>query len=142
MADTALHVFNKIVGEPRAGGLELDFASFLDSVPGVVAFAKNYLAVGFQLDYVRANGELATYVPDFVVKLPDGTVYVIETKGREELDLPQKMARLRLWCSDASEASLAAGGPAFRFVYVDEVGFKAHRPTTFQGLVDTFRQYQ
>jgi type III restriction enzyme len=138
-------LFNKIVGEPNAGQLELDFAAFLDTAPGVVAFAKNYFAVGFQLDYVKANGELASYVPDFLVKTEDGTVYVIETKGREELDLPQKMARLRDWCADATAASQsegAAGGPAYCFVYVDQESFEKHRPTTFPGLVETFREYQ
>ena len=40
-------LFNRIVGEPNAGGFELRFAAFLDGTPGVAAFAKNYLAVGF-----------------------------------------------------------------------------------------------
>jgi type III restriction enzyme len=133
---------SKIVGEPRAGGFELEFASFLDGAPGVASFAKNYFAVGFQLDYVKADGDLSNYVPDFLVKADDGTVYVIETKGREELDLPQKMARLRQWCADATEASRTAGGPAYRFVYVDQKSFDAHTPKTFQGLVDSFREYQ
>lgn len=135
-------LFTKIVGEPHAGGLELEFAGFLDFVPGVTSFAKNYLAVGFQLDYVRADGDLSTYTPDFLVKAEDGAIYVIETKGRMELDLPQKMTRLRQWCADATAASVAQEGPPYRFVYVDEKGFKAHRPETFQGLVDTFREYQ
>lgn len=135
-------LFTKIVGEPHAGGFELEFAGWLDTVPGVAAFAKNYLAVGFRLDYVKANGDLADYVPDFLVKADDGTVYVIETKGREELELPGKMARLRQWCADATEASTAAGGPAFRFVYVDQKSFEAHRPTSFPGLVETFLEYQ
>lgn len=133
---------SKIVGEPNAGGFELEFASFLDSTPGVAGFAKNYSAVGFQLDYVKANGDLSNYVPDFLVRTDDGTVFVVETKGREELDLPQKMARLRQWCADVTEASHAAGGPSYRFVYVDQKGFEAHRPKSFQGLVDTFREYQ
>lgn len=135
-------LFTKIVGEARADRLELEFARFLDTVPGVVSFAKNYLAVGFQLDYVKADGDLSNYVPDFLVKAEDGAIYVIETKGREELDLPQKMSRLRQWCDEVTAASRAEGGPAYRFVYVDEEGFKTHRPTSFQGLVDTFREYQ
>ncbi|EQD30434.1 type III restriction-modification enzyme helicase subunit, partial [mine drainage metagenome] len=61
-------VFNRIVGEPHAGGFELVFAKFLDDAPDVASFAKNYLAVGFKLDYVRSNGELSNYVPDFIVK--------------------------------------------------------------------------
>jgi type III restriction enzyme len=135
-------LLTKIVGEPHAGGFELEFAGFLDTVPGVTSFTKNYLALGFQLDYVKSDGDLTNYVPDFLVKTEDGTIFVIETKGREELELPQKMARLRQWCAEATAASLAAGGPAYRFVYVDQQSFVDHRPTTFQGLLDTFREYQ
>jgi type III restriction enzyme len=135
-------LFTKIVGEPNASGFELSFAAFLDNVPGVASFAKNYLAVGFKLDYVKADGDLSNYVPDFLVKSEDGNIFVVETKGREELDLPQKMARLRQWCLDASDASQAVGGPAYRFIYVDQKSFEAHRPTTLAGLIGTFREYQ
>ena len=93
-------IFNKVVPEAVGGGFELRFARFLDDAPDITAFAKNYFAVGFKIDYVRANGELSTYTPDFLVKTPDGNVWIIETKGREELDLPQKMARLRQWCAE------------------------------------------
>ena len=135
-------LFSKIVGEPNAGGFELAFASFLDNAADVTAFAKNYLAVGFKIDYVKANGELSNYVPDFLVKTADGTVWVIETKGREELDLPQKMRRLRQWCVDATAASHAEGGPAYRFVYVDQAGFETHKPKLFAALPAAFTDYQ
>ena len=69
------------------------------------AFAKNYFAVGFKLDYVKADGDLSNYTPDFIVRTTDGTVWIVETKGREEIDVPQKMARLRQWCADATAAS-------------------------------------
>ncbi len=65
-------LFNKIVGEANAGGLELSFAAFLEAAPDVQAFAKNYLAVGFKLDYVRADGDLSNYIPDFIVRTRDG----------------------------------------------------------------------
>ncbi len=135
-------VFNKMVPEATGGGFELKFAKFLDASPDVASFAKNYLAVGFKIDYVRANGELSNYVPDFLVKTPDGNVWIIETKGREELDLPQKMARLRQWCGEATEASQAEGGPKYRFVYVDQGGFERHPPTSFAALVAGFTEYQ
>ncbi len=135
-------VFNRIVGEGNADGLELAFASFLETAPDVQAFGKNYMAVGFKLDYVRADGELSTYTPDFILRVADGGVWVVETKGREELDVPQKMARLRQWCADATEASKAEGGTRYGFVYVDEQGFVQHRPSSFAGLVNTFREYQ
>jgi len=135
-------VFNRIVGESRSDGLELAFASFLDSAPDVQTFAKNYMAVGFKLDYVKADGELSNYIPDFVVRTSDGKVWVVETKGREELDVPQKMARLRQWCADATQAAKADGGPEYGFVYVDQESFAKHTPKSFGGLTSSFREYQ
>ncbi len=135
-------LFSKIVGEPHAGGFELKFAAFLDAAPDVIAFAKNYLAIGFKLDYVRANGDLSNYIPDFFVKTADRRVWIVETKGRAELDLPEKMRRLRLWCDDATGAALERGGPVYHFVYVDQEGFEAHPPKDFEGLTQAFREYQ
>lgn len=139
---TKKSVFNRIVGESHADSLELAFASFLENAPDVQAFGKNYMAVGFKLDYVKANGELSTYTPDFMVRTTDQSVWVVETKGREELDLPQKMNRLRLWCDDATQASQDQGATRYGFVYVDQEGFEQHQPATFAGLVSTFRDYQ
>ncbi len=135
-------VFNRIVGEPNAGGFELSFAAFLQGAEDVAAFAKNYLAVGFKLDYVKTDGDLSTYTPDFLVKTGDGHVWIVETKGREELDLPRKMARLRQWCLDATEASKEDGGTVYRFVYVDQEGFEKHTPKTFAALAASFTEYQ
>lgn len=135
-------VFNKMVAEPNAGGFELAFAKFLDDAPDVVSFAKNYLAVGFKIDYVKADGDLSNYVPDFIVKTDDGNVWIVETKGRAELDLPQKMARLAQWCEDVTRAARDRDGRSYRFVFVDEAGFEAHKPPTFAGLAATFRDYQ
>jgi len=135
-------LFSKIVGEPHAGGFELAFAGFLDAAPDVASFAKNYLAVGFKIDYVKADGDLSNYVPDFMVKTTDNTVWIVETKGREERDLPQKMNRLRQWCEDATNASRAEGGPAYRFVYVDQQGYERNPPKTFASLAASFTEYQ
>jgi len=135
-------IFSKIVGEPHAGGFELAFARFLDDAPDVAAFGKNYLAVGFKIDYVKADGDPSTYTPDFVLRTADGTVWVVETKGRAELDLPRKMERLRQWCEDATEASPEEGGVIYRFLYVDQEGFERHLPKTFAALAASFTDYQ
>jgi type III restriction enzyme len=137
--DAKKSIFNRVVGEATSGGLELSFAAFLDDAPDVKSHAKNYLAVGFKLDYVRANGDLSTYTPDFIVKTTDGAVWIVETKGREELDVPQKMARLRQWCEDATAAEQ---GRTYRFVYVDEESFERHKPGTFAALATAFTEYQ
>jgi type III restriction enzyme len=135
-------IFNRTVGEPRSGGFELSFAAFLEAASDVAAFAKNYLAIGFKLDYVKADGDLSNYTPDFVVRTTDGTVWIIETKGREELDLPQKMARLNQWCADATAASAEDDGPAYRFIFVDQSGFGRHPPATMAALSAGFAEYQ
>lgn len=135
-------VFNRIVGEVNAGGFELAFAKFLEDAPDVTSFAKNYLAVGFKLDYVKADKDLSNYIPDFIVKSSDGTIFIIETKGRAELDLPQKMTRLKQWCEDATEGSHADGRPSYHFVYVDQEGYQRNPPSTLAGLVAAFRDYQ
>ena len=135
-------VFNRIVGEEQADGLELAFAAFLETAPDVQAFGKNYMAVGFKIDYVKANGDLSHYTPDFMVRTTDGTVWLVETKGREELDLPQKMHRLRQWCEDATTASRGEGGATYRFVYVDQASFEQHRPQSFAALASSFTDFQ
>ncbi len=133
-------LFNKTVGEANAGGFELAFAAFLEAAPDVQAFAKNYFAVGFKLDYVKADGDLSNYIPDFIVRTTDGIVWIIETKGRRELDLPQKMSRLAQWCADATTAE--ENGPRYDFVFVDQEGFEKHKPAGFSALAATFTEYR
>ena len=89
---------------------------------------------------MRADGDLSTYTPDFIVRTIDGTVWVVETKGREELDLPQKMARLKLWCADATAAE--SNGRRYDFVFVDQLGIEKHTPGTFASLASSFTEYK
>ena len=135
-------IFTKTVGEANSGGFELSFAAFLEGSNDVAAFAKNYFAIGFKLDYVKADGDLSNYTPDFIVRSTDGVIWIIETKGREELDLPQKMSRLKQWCADATAASAEEDGKTYRFIYVDQKGFEKHPPTTLAALVTSFTEYQ
>ncbi len=129
-------VFNKITGDRN---LELKFAAFLENCPDVTAYAKNYYAVHFKLDYVTADGDIANYYPDFLVKLTDGRVIVVETKGREDLDVPRKMHRLAQWCEDVNRATSDVD---YDFVYVDQGSFETYRPETFQQLLDGFNEYK
>lgn len=129
-------LFNRIIGDSH---LELLFAEFLERCDDVVAHAKNYLAVHFKLDYVNADGEISNYYPDFFVKLTDGRVIIVETKGQEDLDVPPKMARLRQWRDDINRVQ---GGSTFDFVYVDEESFEKYRPKSFGQLLETFNEYK
>jgi type III restriction enzyme len=132
-------LFNKIVGDKSR--LELLFAAFLDKCPDadVISFAKNYFSVSFKIDYVKADGSISNYYPDFIVKTGDRDVYIVETKGREDLDVPQKMERLKRWCEDVNAAQDKIH---FDFVYVDEEDFERYKPDTFASVVKSFRRYK
>jgi len=125
-----------VIGDSQ---LELEFASFLDDCDDVVSFAKNYFAVNFRLDYVNADGNISNYYPDFLVKLKDDRVVIVETKGQEDLDVPLKTARLRQWCEDINRVQDEA---EYDFVYVDQESFEKYRPTSFKQLLETFREYK
>jgi len=129
-------VFNRVIGDSR---FELEFAGFLEACPDVASYAKNYLAVHFKLDYVTASGDISNYYPDFVVKLADRRLVIVETKGQEDLDVPQKMARLRQWCEDINRIQ---SDVSCDFVYVDEEGFRKYQPKTFEQLMSGFREYK
>jgi len=129
-------IFNRVIGDSQ---FELEFASFLEQCDDVVSYAKNYLAVHFKLDYVNADGDISNYYPDFIVKLGDDRVVIVETKGQEDLDVPPKMERLKQWCEDINRVQLKA---KYDFVFVDDEGFKKYRPKTFKSLIDGFKQYK
>jgi len=129
-------VFNRILGDSR---FELIFARFLDDCDDVVSFAKNYLAIRFKLDYINTDGDISNYYPDFLVKLPNRHIFIVETKGREELDVPQKMTRLRQWCDDINSAQ---SDVRYDFVYVDQESFEKYKPASFRQLVESFKQYK
>ena len=129
-------VFNRIIGDSR---FELLFAGFLEDCGDVVSYAKNYLAVRFKLDYVKADGDISNYYPDFLVKLSKKRIFVVETKGREDLDVPLKMHRLRQWRQDVNRVQADV---VYDFVYVDEESFEQYKPASFRQLVDGFREYK
>ncbi len=129
-------VFNKIIGDNH---LELLFARFLEDCDDVISYAKNYLAVHFKLDYVNASGGISNYYPDFLVKLSDKRIVIVETKGQEDLDVPLKMQRLRQWCEDINRVQADV---EYDFVYVDEESFKKYNPSSFQQLMAGFREYK
>jgi type III restriction enzyme len=129
-------VFNRIIGDSQ---LELNFAGFLEDCSDVLSYAKNYLAVHFKLDYVNADSYISNYYPDFLVKLSDKRVVIVETKGREDLDVPLKMARLRQWCEDINGMQ---SDVTYDFLYVDEEGFKKYEPKSFADLLASFREYK
>lgn len=129
-------VFNKIIGDSH---LELEFAQFLEGCDDFISYVKNYLAVHFRIDYINADGDISNYYPDFIVKKSEKEIFIIETKGQEDLDVPLKMKRLKQWCEDINHSQKEI---AFDFVFVDEESFHKYKPTSFDQLINTFKEYK
>ena len=129
-------IFNKIIGD---SSLELKFANFLETCDDIVSFAKNYTRINFKIDYVKASGDISNYYPDYIVKTSENEIYIVETKGQEDLDVPLKMERLKQWCEDINNSQSKM---KYNFVFVDEEGFYKYNPKNFKSLVNTFNKYK
>jgi len=127
-------VFNRVVGDNH---FELQFADFLESCEDVVSYAKNYFAVNFRLDYQNASGDISNYYPDFLVKVSPTEVYVVELKGREDLDDIEKIKRLRQWCDDVNTNQKKV---AYNALYIKQEVWEGleHKPRSFEEVVRVF----
>ena len=129
-------IFNRIIGDSH---FELLFARFLEDCTDVVSYGKNYFAVHFKLDYVNADGDISNYYPDFFVKLSAKEIYIVETKGQADLDVPLKTRRLKQWCEDINRVQSEV---KYDFVYVDQESFDKYNPKSFQELAAGFTEYK
>lgn len=123
-------VFNKIVGD---SGFELEMAGFLDGCGDIISFTKNSQSTNFRIEYQNADGSIANYYPDFIVKRTEAEIWIVETKGREDLDDPLKWQRLQQWCADATTHD--ERGRKFHALFVRQEDWEAHKLTSFGQLV-------
>lgn len=123
-------IFNKVVGDSQ---FELEFAAFLDGCPDIVSFVKNNQSTSFRIEYQNADGSIANYIPDFLVKQTESHIWVIETKGREDLDDPLKWERLQQWCADATTHDEA--DRTFSPLFVRQEDWDQYKPTHFHNLL-------
>ena len=123
--------FNRIVGDSQ---FEMEFADFLERLDEeeITAFAYNYPEVHFKIDYKNADGTIANYRPDFFVKVNDKNVYIVETKGREDLDDPLKIRRLAQWCEDANARQKKT---VYKALYVKQEDWDKYHPKNWNELV-------
>jgi len=127
-------VFNKVVGDSH---FELEFANFMEGCEDIISYVKNYFAVHFKIDYRNADGDIRDYYPDFVVKVSANEVCIIETKGREDLDDIEKIARLRQWCEDVNKVQKEK---VYSMLYVKQEAWEKleRQPGSFQEMTKLF----
>lgn len=127
-------VFNKIIGD---NAFELDVAAFLDRCPDLIAFTKNHAGVGFRMEYRAENGNISDFYPDFLVKQDEKNLWIIETKGRQDLDDIRKIHRLKLWCEDVNRLQ---NDLSCHWLYIRQEAWEkyAGQLRTFAGLPSAF----
>lgn len=128
-------VFNKIVGD---SDFELTFSEFLENCKDVISFSKNFQnkeASALRIEYKNSEGFITTYYPDFFVKKDDKTVYIIETKGREEEDDKLKFDRLLKWCVDVNNRQTRVN---YKALYVKQSEWNEYKPKSFNDAVRLF----
>jgi len=129
-------LFNKIIGDSH---FELEFAAFLENCQDVISYVKNYFAVQFKIDYQNSTGDISHYYPDFIVKVSDSEIYIVETKGEEDLDDPLKIKRLAQWCNDINGVQTRV---KYDWVFVDQFSFNTYVPKNFKQLLNSFNKYK
>jgi type III restriction enzyme len=90
-------IFNYVTSD---NDFEIDFTKFLDRAEDVKSFASLH-KIGFFIEYRDSKGNFHQgYYPDFIVKTRDEKSFIIETKGR--VDVEAKDNRAKVWCEDAT----------------------------------------
>lgn len=126
-------IFNKIIGDSH---FELEVAALFDRCPDIISYAKNYFSVHFKIDYRNADGAISDYYPDFLVKVSEKEICIVETKGREDLDDVLKIERLEQWCEDVNKRQSRV---RYSMLYVKQEEYEKYKPQTFKGLVEAFK---
>jgi type III restriction enzyme len=136
--DAQKTIFNKVA---CFNLYEEEFCQFLEKADDVEAFAK--LAewfTGFGLEYLSEKGSVRLYYPDFVARVgagSDATMWIIETKGREDWDteVPRKDAHAEWWCEQVSKET----GMQWCYAKLPYRQFHGKWPISFAALVDILK---
>ena len=114
---------------PCNRSLELATTKFLDKARDVAAFAKNAGPQAVRIDYLTADHRLAFYTPDFFARDPEGAYFLIETKGRQDQDVPRKARAAIEWCKTASKS-----GTRWHYVFVPQAIMEGLTSSRFADL--------
>ena len=116
---------------PCDNAYELSFAKFLDKAPDIKAFAKLPEQFGFCIQYTDTFANIRNYFPDFIALKEDGARLIIETKGREDIEVKLKDNAACYWCNAVSELT----GTEWMYLKVYQTVFEDLRPHDFAELL-------
>lgn len=121
-------VFNYV---PAHNDFELNFTRFLDGAKDIKAFAKLPEQFGFCIQYTDTLANIRNYFPDFIAVTQDGNCWIIETKGREDIEVKLKDNAAINWCNTATELT----GTEWKYIKVLQKDFEDLRPDNFEELL-------
>lgn len=81
---------------------EAEVALEIEHHPAVEAYVRNDRHIGLRVRYPW-EGAIHDYLPDFVVRLTNGTTAILEVKGRQDERTAKKHAALERWCAAVTE---------------------------------------
>lgn len=122
---------------PCDNDFELAFTKFLDNAKDVKAFAKIIPKIGFYVEYRDSHGDMRLYYPDFVILTDKNEHLIVETKGREDVDVAYKDKRIKLWCKDASKLTKSK----WSYKRINQEDFEKYRFRSVNELISTFKNY-
>jgi type III restriction enzyme len=121
-------LFNLVAADNE---FEKTFALFLEKADDVARFAKLPERFNFTIPYTDAAANLRYYEPDFVAVTADGVHHLVETKGREDIDVKHKDRAARLWCENATRLI----GTEWVYRKVLQKEFERLQPSDFEDLI-------
>ena len=127
-------IFNLV---PCDNEFEKTFARFLENAEDVLRFAKLREQFGFAVEYTDSGGNLRYYEPDFVALTSDGTQYIVETKGLEDVNVANKDRAAQLWC----ENTMKLTGKPWAYLKVLQAEYNRLQPTEFADLLALRQSY-
>ena len=149
--DATKTIFNHVA---TYNDFERRFAKFLDRAEDVTRFAalaateQGANGVQFFVDYLKANGAIGRYYPDWVLRqdMEDGEMHwIVETKGREYPGTEEKDHAIRDWCRRVQKAT----GDRWWFARINQRDFDSLEDEvhTFgdlvtESLIRSFRRFR
>ncbi|TVL97718.1 MAG: hypothetical protein CV087_22075 [Candidatus Brocadia sp. WS118] len=115
---------------------ERTFAQFLHNAADVLAFAKLPQQFGFCIQYTDTRANIRHYYPDFIVKVKADEFWVIETKGREDVEVALKDQAANNWCDNATQLT----NSTWKYLKVPQKEFEDLHPSTFEELYIALHQ--
>lgn len=99
---TVKSIYERLPFPKRSGGLELKFMEWCNKDSSVHSFCKlhEYKHDFLWLRYVKEDGMLGRYSPDFIVRC-NNQIYLVETKSQRDLSTPNVQRKLKaatLYC--------------------------------------------